>query len=192
MSRIRLARTDDAPGICSIYAPIVRDTVISFEVDVPDVVEITSRIEATLEEWPWLVCEGPETEGQGALDGYAYASAHRTRAAYRWSVDVSVYVAESARRKGVGRRLYAAIFEILSRQGYRNAYAGITLPNDGSVGLHESLGFEPVGVYREVGFKFDAWRDVGWWVLGLPGASEAATPVRSLNEVLEGFDWSVW
>ena len=160
--RIRVAAPGDAEGVQAIYAPVVRDTAISFELEPPGVAEMAGRIAGTLAEHPWLVCER-----RGAVAGYAYATRHRERPAYRWSVDVSVYVHPDARRGGVGRRLYAALFRLLALQGYRNAYAGIALPNAGSVGLHEALGFRPVGVYRQVGFKLGAWHDVGWWQLQL-------------------------
>ena len=97
--------------------------------------------------------------------GYAYASAHRARAAYQWSADVSAYVHQAARRRGVGQALYTSLFQILFEQGFYNAYAGITLPNPASVRLHESLGFKLVGVYQQVGYKLGAWHDVGWWQL---------------------------
>jgi L-amino acid N-acyltransferase YncA len=117
----------------------------------------------------------------GAVLGYAYASPHRERAAYRWSVDVAVYIAEQARRRGVGRQLYSTLFAMLVELGYYNAFAGVTLPNPASVGLHESMGFTPVGVYRNVGYKLGAWHDVGWWRRPLqPPAADPAEP-RSLR-----------
>ena len=97
--------------------------------------------------------------------GYAYASRHRERAAYQWSVDVSVYVRADAHRRGIGRALYTALLRIVTAQGFYGAYAGITLPNASSVGLHEAMGFRAVGVYRAVGYKLGAWHDVGWWDL---------------------------
>lgn len=158
MDRIRLAVPDDADGICGIYAPIVRDTAISFELAPPTVANLQDRIEATGSVFPWLVCE----TGSG-IAGYAYASRHRERAAYQWSVDVSVYVREDARGRGIARELYATLFGILDDLGYYAAFAGIALPNAPSVALHEAMGFEPVGVYREVGYKLGEWHDVGWW-----------------------------
>jgi phosphinothricin acetyltransferase len=159
---LRVAEPHDAPAIAAIYAPIVRDTAISFEVEPPSPAEMATRIEATLVSHPWLVAVR-----DGAVAGYAYAGAHQQRAAYRWSANVTVYVAADARGGGVGRRLYAALIAILRQQGFRSAFAGITLPNPASVGLHEAVGFSPLGVYRDVGFKLGAWRDVGWWRLGL-------------------------
>jgi len=159
---IRSAEAADAHAVQAIYAPFVSDSATSFETVVPDVGEIRRRIEAQRERHPWLVFDV-----DGSVVGYAYASAHRTRQAYQWSVDVSVYVDERFQRRGIGRALYLALFDLLRRQHFVNAYAGITLPNPASVGLHRSLGFEPIGVYREVGFKFDRWHDVMWLHLRL-------------------------
>jgi phosphinothricin acetyltransferase len=173
---IRLATERDALACLRIYAPVVAETAISFETEAPSVEEMERRIADTLVQLPWLVLEEPE-----GVQGYAYAAPYRKRAAYQWSVEVSVYVAEEARGKGVGRRLYAALFDLLRRQGYVNAYAGIALPNDASVGLHEAMGFRPVGVYRNVGFKLGRWLDVGWWQLELrepPGEPVAPSPVN--------------
>ncbi len=155
---IRLATAADGAGVQAIYAPIVRETVISFEFDPPSVAEMQRRIESTLTTLPWLVWED-----RGRVLGYAYAGRHRERAAYQWSVDTSVYVAGDSRRLGIARRLYTALFGILEDLGYFNAFAGITLPNEASVGFHEAVGFSPIGVYRNVGYKFGAWHDVGWW-----------------------------
>lgn len=183
---IRLATTADAAAIHAIYAPIVRSTAISFELEPPVVEEMRGRIAKTLHFWPWLVCER-----QGAVLGYAYASRHRERAAYQWSVDVSVYVAADQRGRGIGRALYTALFAILRAQGYRNACAGIALPNAASVALHEAMGMRPVGVYRHVGYKLGAWHDVGWWQGELqppPATAEPPTP-RTLAEVRRRGDW---
>ena len=175
---IRLAGPHDAEGVQAIYAPVVRDTAISFEVDPPSVEDMRARITTTLEQLPWLVC----ADG-GTIQGYAYASSHRTRAAYQWSVDVSVYVHEHTRRAGVGRALYRALFPLLTLQGFVNAYAGITLPNPASVGLHESLGFRPVGVYRAVGYKLGAWHDVGWWSFALQPPPATPDAPKDFNVV---------
>ncbi len=168
---IRLAEAADAAAVTAIYAPIVRDTCISFEYDVPDADEMRRRILDTLGRWPWLICVR-----QGVVLGYAYASPHRGRAAYRWSVDTSVYVDSRWRRHGVGRALYGSLFALLRLQGYCNAYAGIALPNPASVALHEAQGFRPVGVYREVGFKHGGWHDVGWWALALQAKPSEPRP----------------
>ncbi len=161
-SVIRLATPLDAAPLQAIYEPHVRESAISFELEVPSVAQMRDRIERTLPRLPWVICEN-----QGKILGYAYAAVHRPRAAYQWAVEVSVYVHAEARRRGVGRAVYASLFRLLAVQRYHNAYAGIVLPNPASVGLHESLGFQPVGIYRRVGFKLGAWRDVGWWQLAL-------------------------
>ncbi len=158
MSNVRIATEGDAEQIGSIYAPIVRNTTISFEEEPPSADECGRRIQSTLTTHPWLVAES-----NGDILGYAYASAHSGRAAYRWSADVSVYIADAHRRRGVGHALYTALFRLLEIQGMYNLYAGIALPNPGSIGLHESFGFTPVGIYRNVGYKHGSWIDVGWW-----------------------------
>jgi phosphinothricin acetyltransferase len=178
--RIRVATEADADAIAAIYAPVVRETYISFELEPPDGPEMRRRVAQTLERYPWLVFER-----DGCVRGYAYASEHRSRAAYQWSVDVSVYVDPRQHRAGVGRALYRALFRLLQLQGHYGAYAGIALPNAASVGLHESLGFQPVGVYRAVGYKLGAWRDVGWWRLELREPDAAPQPPRRFPAVLD-------
>jgi len=175
---IRLATTDDAAAVAAIYGPYVADTVISFEVVPPSVEEMRSRMAAVLERLPWLVFES-----DGEVVGYAYASPHRAREAYQWSVDVAVYIQANQHRRGVGRQLYDELFTLLRRLGYVNAYAGITLPNPKSVGLHEAMGFRPVGVYRNVGFKMGSWCDVGWWHLQLQDLPGVPAPPRALPDL---------
>jgi L-amino acid N-acyltransferase YncA len=152
----------DAAGCAAIYAPYVLASATSFEETAPGEGEMADRIARASTTHPWLIAERG-----GELVGYAYACRHRERPAYRWSADVSVYVAEEQWRQGVGRRLYEGLLGRLRRQGFRTACAGITLPNVPSVALHERLGFSPVGVYRRIGWKAGAWRDVGWWQLEL-------------------------
>jgi phosphinothricin acetyltransferase len=170
---IRPARPEDAAGVQAIYAPIVEHTVISFEIDIPSVAEMRRRIEHTVAWWPWIVAE---TDGD--VVGYAYAGEHSARQAYRWSVDTSIYLAEGARRRGLGRRLYEELMSTLRQLGYVSAYAGVTLPNEASIGLHESIGFRPVGTYPAVGYKHGAWREVGWWWLPLAGPPLEPDPPR--------------
>jgi L-amino acid N-acyltransferase YncA len=157
-ARIRVAGEQDAQAIADVYAPAVTDRATSFELTPPDATEMRRRIVTVLPQYPWLVCESSET-----LLGYVYATIHRERAAYRWSVDVAAYVRGDAQRRGIARALYTALFEILALQGYRNAYAGITLPNAASVAMHEAMGFERVGIYHRVGYKMDKWHDVAWF-----------------------------
>ena len=168
---IRHAIDTDAPAIQQIYAPFVNDHVTSFEAVAPDTPEIARRMHEGAGRFPWLVYEH-----DGVVVGYAYASPHSARSAYQWSANVSVYVAPSVHRRGIGRALYTALLELLRRQRFANAYGGITLPNPASVSLHESLGFVPVGIYRGVGFKFGEWRDVMWLHARLRDDAEPAGP----------------
>ena len=195
MSVIRLATEDDAAAIADAYRPVVESTAISFETEPPNDFEMRRRIAETLPLFPWLVCEvdGPEERRRGVpgdrVVGYAYASRHRARAAYLWSADVSVYIAASHRRFGVGRGLYTSLFAILAAQGFFNAYAGVTLPNVASVGLHEAMGFTPIGVYRNVGYKLGAWHDVGWWQRPLRELRDAPEVPLDMATVRRRPDW---
>ena len=175
MRMIRLATPADATACLEIYRPMIEETAISFETEVPAIEDFAGRIETTLETHPWIVCEV-----DGAIAGYAYAGTHRGRHAYQWSTEVSLYVDASLRRAGLGRELYARLFDALRAQRFANAYAGITLPNPTSVGFHESMGFAPVGVYERIGFKFGCWHDTGWWQLRLR-EDEAPAPPRPLS-----------
>lgn len=169
--RIRKIELSDAEAVREIYAPFVSDNATSFEAEPPNVSTTRQRISDLTEQYPWLVFEADKR-----VLGYAYASSHRARHAYQWCVEVSVYIHDIARQRGVGRALYLSLFEVLRRQGYVNAYAGITLPNPASVGLHESLGFTPIGVFSGIGFKFGQWHDVAWLQLRL---LETEKPVSS-------------
>ncbi|MFC6990922.1 arsinothricin resistance N-acetyltransferase ArsN1 family B [Haladaptatus sp. GCM10025707] len=176
---IRLATPADAPEVAAIYAPMVRETTVSFETDPPTETEMRVRIEKTLPGHPWLVCEG---DG-GTILGYAYAGTHNSREAYQWTVNVSVYIHEDARGQGLGRRLYETLFEILRLQGFYTAFAIITVPNDASVALHESLGFESVGVIESAGYKHGGWHDVSYWRRTLTVPLDDPTPPRSLDQL---------
>jgi len=159
---IRLANEDDAAAIAEIYAPFCEVGVVSFEYAAPTSEEIAARIRTITAQWPWLVIEVG-----GITAGYAYAGRHRDRAAYGWAVDTAVYVGSGYRGRGAGRSLYAALFELLTLQGYFKACAGITMPNPASVALHEALGFKLVGVYRGIGYKKGSWHDVAWYEASL-------------------------
>jgi len=172
---IRLANPADAPACLAIYRPSVEESVASFELEPPGETEFARRIAATLETCPWLV-----SVENASISGYAYAGHHRQRHAYQWCAEVSAYVDTNLQGRGVGRGLYSALFECLRFQGFVNAYAGITLPNSASVAFHESMGFEPVGVYHGIGYKFGNWHDVGWWELRL-GAVDNPAPPRPLK-----------
>ena len=157
-SMIRLATADDATQIAEIYRPAVETNATSFEATAPDSTEMARRIVTTIQRFPWLVADEA-----GFVRSYAYASAHRDRTAYQWSVEVSAYVRSGAQRQGTARALYTSLFAILALQGFRNAYAGITLPNHASVGFHMAMGFTRVGVFKGIGYKHGAWHDVAWF-----------------------------
>ncbi|HEU5348675.1 MAG TPA: arsinothricin resistance N-acetyltransferase ArsN1 family B [Ktedonobacterales bacterium] len=184
---IRIARPHDTPAITAIYAPVVKDTGISFEMIPPTEDEIAQRLTKTLAQFPWLVADAG-----GVVVGYAYASKHRERAAYQWASDVSVYVHKDWRGKGIGVTLYTALFTILRAQGYFNVYAGITLPNPASVALHEAMGMIPVGIYRHVGYKAGAWHDVGWWQGTLQELANNPDPPRALQDIATLPTWDSW
>jgi phosphinothricin acetyltransferase len=175
--RFREATSDDAAAIAAIYAPYCESTPISFENEAPNAAEIRSRIEKVLPQYPWLVCEF-----NGRVVGYAYASRHRERAAYRWGVDVGIYIDGGQHRRGIGRALYSSLFALLVQQGYFKAYAGITVPNEASVGLHLMMGFREVGTYPAEGFKLGEWRNVMWLELTLqPLVPHPAEPIPAPN-----------
>jgi L-amino acid N-acyltransferase YncA len=183
---IRFADLQDSAAIQAIYAPYCQSTVISFEAAAPTVEEMAQRIAKISDQYPWLVCDV-----DGELAGYVYASQHRERAAYRWCVDATIYMAERFHRRGIGRALYTSLFAILREQGFFRAYAGVTLPNQGSVGVHEAVGFTPLAVYPAVGYKFGKWHDVGWWQLELrpptygPPEPRPIAAVRDSPEISE-------
>ncbi|MBS1880410.1 MAG: N-acetyltransferase [Actinobacteria bacterium] len=159
----------DATACAAIYAPAVERSVTSFELSAPAPEEIAARMRRYQATHPWLVAERG-----GEVVGYAYACRFNERPAYRWSASVSVYVGAGERGQGRGRALYEQLFARLRRQGFRMACAGITLPNPASVGLHEALGFRPIGINREIGWKQGRWLDVGWWQLELAPAPAGA------------------
>lgn len=165
---IRPARDDDGAAVAIVYAPYVRDTPVSFEVEPPSAAVMTERIINTLGTHPWLVAERG-----GEVVGFAYAGKHSQRAAYRWTVDVTVYVRDGERRTGVGRRLYQTLLETLRQQGFRSAFAEIVLPNPGSARLHEAMGFQHIGVHKDIGYKLGRWQDIGYWRLGLSDGTTA-------------------
>lgn len=182
--KLRIANINDADQIVEIYAPYVLNTDISFETVVPSIEEMQRRIGSVLATNPWIVLEV-----DGYILGYAYASKHRERAAYRWAVDISIYVKQECRGRGIGKVLYSALISLLKLQGYHNVYAGICLPNEASVGIHESFGFRKMAHYTKVGYKSGQWHDTGWWELSLKEHdAEPAEPLPysaiSENEIL--------
>jgi L-amino acid N-acyltransferase YncA len=155
---VRDAVPGDAQRCAEIYAPYVGDTAISFESQPPGAGEMARRIAEAQREHAWLVLE----DG-GVVTGYAYGGPFMSRAAYRWSAAVSVYLDGTRRRSGGGRALYTALFDRLAERGIRTVLGGVALPNEASVGLHRALGFEPAGTYRRVGWKLGRWHDVAWF-----------------------------
>ena len=180
VSRIRLATQADAAAIAAIYAPYVEDTRISFEEVAPGAAEIAMRMSNPL--YPWLVAEQ-----DGRVAGFANSSPFRVRRAYRWSVEVGIYVAPDAKRCGLGRALFEKLLDLLTAQGFVSAIAGIALPNEASVGFHEALGFVHAGTYREVGFKLGEWADVGLWQRDLAPRTDEPVEPRPFAEVLPGY-----
>ncbi len=165
--------TGDGEACAAIYAPYVTGTAITFEIEPPSPAEMAERIAAASDSHAWVVLEE-----EGRVAGYAYGGPFGSRAAYRWSCEVSVYVELGRQRRGAGRALYETLFALLAHRGYRMAVAGMTLPNEASVGLHRAMGFEPVGVFRMIGYKHGAWHDVAWAQRAL---AEGPDPPREIE-----------
>ena len=178
---LRRATSEDVLAMLEIYAPIVRETAISFELEVPGEIELSRRVEAVGARVPWLVAER-----RGAVAGYAYATTFRAREAYRWTLESTVYVHESHRGAGVARALMGALIDVCRALGYRTLVAGVALPNPASARLHESLGFEPSGTVPRAGRKLGAWHDIAFWTLDLGGEEPPREPL--LAHALEGLD----
>ena len=172
MSGVRVAVETDASAIAAIYAPYVRETAISFEETPPEPYEMAARMASILEVYPFLVFD----DGERVL-GYAYGSSHRSKPAYRWSVETTVYVDGQAHRKGIGRLLYVELLDLLTQQGFHSAFAGIVPPNEKSIGLHEAIGFSHLGTFAEIGFKFGKLQDLGWWRRTLSPGTPAREPI---------------
>ena len=178
MNKIRCALSSDASSILDIYAPYIANTAVSFETEVPAVEDFMQRIMRNQESCPWLVYESG-----GLIAGYAYASKHRDRAAYQWSLESSVYVNESFRQQGIATKLYQTLLQILKYQGCRNLYAGITLPNEKSVNFHQKMGFSKIADYKNIGYKFNRWHTVGWYELQLNDYSDAPAPFIKWSQI---------
>ncbi|MCZ6521573.1 MAG: GNAT family N-acetyltransferase [Bacteroidetes bacterium] len=177
---ISLVKDSDAVPILEIYQPIVERTAISMEYKEPSLRSLKKRVVEALDLWPWLVFRVNE-----ALAGYAYAGVHRQRPGYMWCTELSVYVDSDHHKKGIATALYTSLIAILNIQGYRNAYAGITLPNPTSVSFHQSMGFKHIGTYQKVGYKHGKWHDVGWWALTIqdhPVDPELPLPISKLKD----------
>ena len=183
-STIRLASVDDTEEIQAIYEPHVRDSAVSFELTPPSAETIEQRIQNTIESHPWLVCER-----DSEVAGYAYAGPHRSREAYQWAVESSVYVHQDHQRAGIARGLYESLFEVLELQGFQNVYAGTTLPNPASERFHEAMGFKSIGVYEKVGYKNGDWHDVKWSQRSLGEQAIAPDPPLSVSKAREHDRW---
>ncbi|HEM3624676.1 TPA: N-acetyltransferase [Streptococcus suis] len=164
MIEIRNAQAEDAANLVAIYAPYVEKTAITFETQVPAVEDFANRIEKTLKKFPYLVAVE-----EGKIVGYAYASTYYARAAYDWTVELSVYVQKEARGKGIGNLLYTVLEEELTARGFKNFLACIALPNPASIALHEKRGYQQVAHFKKVGYKFGTWHDIVWLQKSLVG-----------------------
>lgn len=184
---IRLATAADYREILNIYAPYVRDTAVTFETQVPTPDEFSARIGSISKQYPYLVYE---TDGK--IVGYAYASKHMERAAYRYDVDVSIYVSPEYHGSGAAHKLYACLFSILKELGYYNAYAGCTLPNEKSIGFHKKLGFSLIGVHHKTGYKLGRWHDVAWFEKTVMPHSRRPFAIKSAGELSRDFLESVF
>jgi len=171
---VRAASAADAEACAAIYRPYVTDTAVTFENDPPSPSEMAGRIERACRTHAWLVLED-----EGRVVGYAYGARFHARPAYRWACEVSVYLETGRRRTGGGRALYEALLRRLSERGYRIAIAGMTLPNEASLGLHDAMGFTPVGTYRRIGYKLGRWHDVAWTELRLAVDDDGPPPEPS-------------
>lgn len=176
---IRVAKESDITAMLAIYAPFVENTAVTFDMKVPTLSEFNQRIKKIQTEAPCLVYEL-----DGEVLGYAYASAHRTRAAYKWTREMSVYIREDAKTKKYGTALYSSMIELLKCQNYRSVLAGITLPNIPSVNFHERFGFHPVGVYNNIGYKLGKPHRVGWWQLMIEDDQEPAKEIVPIDQIL--------
>lgn len=180
---IRPALESDAEAVATIYAPYVRDTVVSFEAEPPSVAIMAQRIAETTQTHPWLVAER-----EGAVVGYTYAARHSQRPGYRWTVDATIYVRGEQHRNGVGRSLYRALLAILRLQGFRSVFSEIVLPNLGSESLHEVMGFAHIGIHKDIGYKLGRWQDIGYWQIRLSEGTEPPaepTPFSALQGTTE-------
>ena len=182
---IRAATTDDAARMAEIYRPFVEGDSTSFETTPPDAAEMAHRLERTTATHPWIVLVDDDT---GAVVAYAYAIPFRTRAAYRWCVETSVYVDREHARRGHGRRLMTVLLELLDELGYHEAVAGVTLPNPPSVSLHEALGFVEVGSFPRSGWKLGRWHDVGFWSRSIRHGDPDDEPVAWPSHAASGGD----
>lgn len=176
---IRLAEKRDVPGILEIYSPFILETAVTFEETVPDEASFWERIQGIMAELPYLVCEI-----DGRIAGYAYASGYRSRASYRWTKEVSVYIHPDFQRKRVAHALYTSLNEMVRYQGIADLLAIITIPNEPSVAFHEQFGYRKCGEFQKVGYKLGQWQNVGWFELFLQDETQAPKDrIMTLNEI---------
>ncbi|HWI94055.1 MAG TPA: GNAT family N-acetyltransferase [Flavisolibacter sp.] len=178
MTHIRLVTIEDSSQITEIYSPSVLNAATSFETELPSESEMQTRIQTILQKFPWIVCEV-----DGKIAGYVYASKHRDREAYQWSCECSIYMNSDFKGKGIGTELYRLLFQVLKRQGFRNVYARITLPNEASISIHERCGFKHFATYDSIGYKFGHWHSVGWWKLQINDYDLQPPPPLKFSEL---------
>ena len=174
----RLATPADGAACAAIYGPYVSGSAVSFELEPPTADEMGARIAKVIAHWPWVV-----VEVDGVVRAYAYATRHRERAAYDWTAETTVYVDPEHRARGLGRIAMRALVAVLRLQGFHLLVAGITAPNPGSVRLHQSLGFERIGEFEAIGWKFDGWHGVEFWALELDAREPVPDPVTPIGEL---------
>jgi L-amino acid N-acyltransferase YncA len=175
---IRFIQETDIQSVLNIYRPYVLNTYITFEYDVPTFEEFSKKIRTITLEYPWLVCLQ-----DNQIIGYAYASEHRHRTAYKWSPESTIYLTENMQGKGIGRILYSTLFDILRLQGFFNVYAGVGMPNEKSERLHKAVGFQELGIFKKVGYKLGKWHDTKWFQLHLQEHIIDPCLPRSINEI---------
>ena len=174
--QIRFAAPGDAAALLSIYAPYVEETAITFETAAPSEEAFRQRIDKTLQHYPYLVAEE-----RGRVLGYAYAGRLRDRAAYDWDAELSVYLEQNVRGRGVGTALYLCLLDLLALQGVRWAYGVVTMPNEASHRLHMGLGFRLAATFPEMGYKHGRWWDVNWYLKELAPRREHPAPIVPLS-----------
>lgn len=164
---LRLAKLEDAQEILDIYSPYIEHTNITFEYEVPSLIEFQKRMAIIMNKYPFIVAVENDI-----IIGYAYAHEHMERAAYQWNVETSIYISDKNLHRGVGSLLYGRLIDILKLQNVKNVYACVTLPNDNSEKIHNAFGFQLVGRFHKSGYKFGTWHDVGWFELHISDHQE--------------------
>jgi phosphinothricin acetyltransferase len=181
--KIRLIQSTDCQQVLDIYKPYVTATAITFEYEVPTPEDFADRISTITSEYPWLVCMKDDQ-----IVGYAYASRFRYRTAYQWSAESTVYLAPEAQGMGLGIALYETLFAILRLQGFINVFAGAAMPNEKSERLHKQLGFEEIGIFKEIGYKMGKWHSTKWFQLSLADHTLEPAPPRTMPELVDSED----